>query len=223
MDKLKDALEEVTVHSKEVVGTLKVLMPDSPELSRAVVSFCHQHPSLSLCCDTSLVPKEDLLDGFDVVLTFQRGLLDNRNWIAKEIKRWPSSIVASPDLLKIHPKPFRTTDLKYLPCISSFTALNGTPWVFKTPQGEIITQRVQSSFRVNSGQLAKSGAVAGLGFAILPTDFCQNEIENGELEIIKLEHEPEDLVLYAFYPSRKHIAKKIPAFIEHLKSESKNK
>nr|MBF4317455.1 LysR family transcriptional regulator [Vibrio anguillarum] len=40
--------------------------------------------------------------------------------------------------------------------------------------------------------------------------------EVGSLEIIKMEYAPEDLVLYVFYASRKHLAKKVSMFIEHL-------
>jgi len=221
LDKLNEALEEVTQHSREVMGQLSVLMPDSPELAKAVVSFCTQHPSISLCCDTSISPKEDLLDGFDVILSFHRGKLEDNSWVAKEIKRWSSVVVASPELLQASLKPFHITDLKHVPCINSFTALNGTPWVFKNDIGEPITQRVQSAFKVNSGQLAKAGALAGLGFAILPTEFCRNELAAGELEIIELEYQPEDLVLYAFYASRKHRAKKIPTFIKHLQNQER--
>lgn len=220
LDKLNDALEEVTQHSRQIMGQLNVLMPDSPELAQAVVSFCAQHPSISLCCDTNISPKEDFVDGFDVILSFHRGRLQDNNWIAKEIKRWPSTVVASPQLLQNSPRPFQITDLKHLPCITSFTALNGTPWVFKNQSGEPITQRVQSTFKVNSGQLAKSGAIAGLGFAILPTEFCQDEINAGVLESIQLEYQPEDLVLYAFYASRKHVAKKVPIFISHLQQHA---
>ncbi|OBT31797.1 LysR family transcriptional regulator [Vibrio splendidus] len=216
LDKLNDALEEVTQHSREVMGQLNVLMPDSPELAQAVVSFCAEHPSISLCCDTSISPKEDFVDGFDIILSFHRGKLEDNNWIAKEIKRWPSVVVASPKLLQTTSKPFQITDLKHVPCINSFTALNGTPWVFKNGTGELTTQRVKSAFKVNSGQIAKAGALAGLGFAILPVELCRDEIKTGALEIIELEYQPEDLVLYAFYASRKHIAKKVPAFIEHL-------
>lgn len=220
LDKLNDALEEVTQHSREVIGQLNVLMPDSPDLAEAVVSFCTQYPFISLCCDTSISPKEDPLDGFDVILSFHRGKLEDNNWIAKEIKRWPSVVVASPKLLHTSSKPFKITDLKHVPCISSFTALNGTPWVFKNETGQVITQRVKSTFKVNSGQLAKAGALAGLGFAILPAEFCRDEIDTGSLEVIELEYKPEDLVLYAFYASRKHIAKKVPMFIEHLKHQA---
>ncbi|MBW3694890.1 LysR family transcriptional regulator [Vibrio sp. T187] len=220
LDKLNDALTEVTQHSHQVMGQLNILMPNSPELAQAVVSFCAQYPAISLCCDTSINPKEDLLDGFDVILSFHRGKLDDNNWIAKEIKRWSSVVVASPKLLQTTSKPFQITDLKHVPCINSFTALNGTPWVFKNKTGELITQRVQSAFKVNSGQLAKAGALAGLGFAILPAELCREEIEIGKLEVIELEYQPEDLVLYAFYASRKHIAKKVPAFIEHLQNQA---
>lgn len=220
LDKLNDALEEVTQHSHEVMGQLKVLMPDSPALAQAVVSFCIQHPSVSLCCDTSISPKEDLLDGFDIVLSFHRGRLEDNSWVAKEIKRWPSAVLASPKILPLFPRPFQITDLKHVPCINSFTALNGTPWIFKNTKGELITQKVQSSFKVNSGNLAKTGAISGLGFAILPIEFCQAEIGSGTLEVVEMEYRPDDLVLYAFYSSRKHLAKKIPMFIRHLKNQA---
>lgn len=216
LDKLNDALEEVTLHSHEVMGQLRVLMPDAPTLAQAVVSFCTQHPSISLCCDMSLSPKEDLFDRFDIILSFHRGRLEDTNWVAKKVKCWPSAVVASPKLLQTTRRPFQIADLKHVPCISSFTALNGTPWVFKNAKGELTTQKVKSSFKVNSGHLAKLGALAGLGFAILPTESCRNEIEVGSLEIIKMEYAPEDLVLYVFYASRKHLAKKVSMFIEHL-------
>lgn len=220
LNKLNDALEEVTQHSDEVMGQLRVLMPDSPILAQAVVGFCSQYPSVSLCCDTSISPKEDLLDGFDIILSFHRGKLVDSNWVAKEIKRWPSAVVGSPHLLKLYPTPFQVTDLQHIPCISSFTALNGTPWVFKNDRGELTTQKVQSSFKVNSGHLAKLGVIAGLGLAILPTESCRDEINSGSLKEVKLEYEPEDLVLHAFYASRKHLAKKIPMFIEHIQNQA---
>lgn len=216
LGKLNDALEDVTRHSNKVMGQLKVLMPDSPQLAQAVVSFCIQHPSISLCCDTSLSPKEDLLDGFDLILSFHRGKLPDSNWVAREIRRWPSVVVASPKLIQTCACPYQITDLSHVPCISSLTSLNGTPWIFKNSNGELIIQKVQSAFKVNSGCLAKSGALAGLGFAILPVESCFDEINAGYLEVVELEYEPEDLVLYAFYASRKHVTKKISMFIQHL-------
>ncbi|MCG9553132.1 LysR family transcriptional regulator [Vibrio sp. Isolate31] len=220
LSKLNDALEEVTQHSHEVQGQLKVLMPDSPALAEAVVSFCQQHPSISLCCDTSINPKDDPLDGFDIVISFHRGKLADYNWVAKEIARWSSVVVASPTWLDRHPTPCHITDLSRVSCITSYTALNGSPWVFQNATGELITQKVHSTFKVNSGHLAKTGALAGLGVALLPVEACLQELDAGTLIQLNMEYSPADLVLYAFYASRKHLAKKIPMFINHIQNQA---
>ncbi|MCR9983214.1 LysR family transcriptional regulator [Vibrio diabolicus] len=221
LEQLNNALETVTRHSHTVTGELRILMPDTPVLAKAVVTFCTQYPSISLSCDTTLNPKDDVIDSFDVILSFHRGTLSDSNWVAREIKRWPSAILAAPQLLNKYASPYKITDLSHVPCITTLTAVNGAPWVFKNPDGGHITQTVQSSFKVNSGHLAKSGALSGLGYAILPIESCKGEIESGKLEVIPLEYEPEDLVLYAFYSSRKYLAKKISMFVEHLKQHAK--
>jgi len=221
LEQLNNALETVTRHSHTVTGELRILMPDTPVLAKAVVTFCTQYPSISLSCDTTLNPKDEVIDSFDVILSFHRGTLSDSNWVAREIKRWPSVILAAPQLLNKCGRPYKITDLNHVPCITTLTAVNGAPWVFKNPDGGHITQTLQSSFKVNSGHLAKSGALSGLGYAILPIESCKDEIESGKLEVIPLEYEPEDLVLYAFYSSRKHLAKKISMFVEHLKQHAK--
>ncbi|MGY5738221.1 LysR family transcriptional regulator [Vibrio antiquarius] len=221
LEQLNNALETVTRHSHTVTGELRILMPDTPVLAKAVVTFCTQYPSISLSCDTTLNPKDEIIDSFDVILSFHRGTLSDSNCVAREIKRWPSAILAAPQLLNKCGRPYKITDLNHVPCITTLTAVNGAPWVFKNPDGGHITQTVQSSFKVNSGHLAKSGALSGLGYAILPIESCKDEIESGKLEVIPLEYEPEDLVLYAFYSSRKHLAKKISMFVEHLKQHAK--
>lgn len=213
---LNDALEAVNQHAQTVAGSLRILMPDIPVLAKAVVDFCVEHPAISLSCETSLSPKEGLLDGFDLILSYQRGKLTDSGWVAKEIVRLRSIVVAAPVLIRQHGRPDKLADLSHLPCITSLTALNGTPWVFRHSNGQLLTQHVKSSFKVNSGNMAKFGALAGLGFAILPEESCTNEINAGTLQHIVLDAEPEPLALYAFYAGRKHLAKKITIFIEHL-------
>lgn len=213
---LNDALEEVNQQAQTVAGSLRILMPDIPVLAKSVVDFCVEHPAISLSCETSLSPKESLLDGFDLILSYHRGKITDSGWVAKEIVRLRSIVVAAPDVIRQHSRPDKVADLNHLPCISSLTALNGTPWVFRHSNGQQLTQSVKSSFKVNSGNMAKFGALAGLGFAILPEESCVDEINAGTLQLIELDAEPEPLVLYAFYAGRKHLAKKITIFIEHL-------
>mgnify|MGYP001942485149 CR=1 FL=1 len=86
------------------------------------------------------------------------------------------------------------------------------PWRFKKKQNI----QVQSSYKVNSGHIAKAGALKGLGFAILPTHVCQENINDGSLIKIDLNCEPEDLVLYALYSGRKYPLEKVKVLFEHL-------
>ncbi|RRS09660.1 LysR family transcriptional regulator [Pseudoalteromonas sp. J010] len=218
LESLSDAMQEVTRHASTPTGHLRILMPDIPILGRAIVTFCSAYPSVSNSCDTSLSPRESLLDGFDLVLYFHRGNLEDSNWVVRALARLPSVVVAAPNLLKKHVPPFTLSDMQGLPCISTLSALNGTPWIFKLEDGQLKTLHVNSSFRVNSGSVAKLAALEGLGFAILPVEACRSEIEKGELIPINLEHPPEDLVLYALYAGRKHLAKKITAFLQHLQA-----
>ncbi|PWI33825.1 LysR family transcriptional regulator [Vibrio albus] len=215
---LNEALEVVSQNAQTIEGHLKILVPDIPVISDAIVSFCTRHPSVSLSCETSLGQKEELLDGFDLILRFSRGKLGDSGWVAQELFRLPSVVVASGGFLKKHGRPYRLDELSQIPCISTQTALNAEPWVFKSSQYPIFHQSVKSAYKVDSGHMARSAAIAGLGLAILPLDSCRKALETGQLEIVELEAEPEDLVLQAFYAGRKHLPRRVWCFIEHLKT-----
>ncbi|MFY8325312.1 LysR family transcriptional regulator [Pseudoalteromonas sp. ZZD1] len=212
---MDDSLEELSLHGESLAGHLKIIMPDLPFLAEISAEFCSIHPQIQLSCDTQLNPSEGLLEGFDLVLRFGRGPLDNSGWIAKELLRWPSCIVGAPQLISNGPVPHSLDELAKVPCITSLSVLQGMPWRFKQQQAA----HVKSNFKVNSGNMAKAAALKGLGYAILPTHACQEHIENGSLINIKLDHEPEDLVLYAFYAGRKYPLEKVKVFLEFLKSK----
>ncbi len=168
---MNDTLEEVSLYGNSLAGHLKIILPDLPFMAEIIADFCLEYPRIQLSCDTQLNPKEGLLDGFDLVLSFGRGRLEDSGWVAKEILRWPSSVVAAPELLKKHPLPRSLDDLsKVPPCITTLSVLQGMPWRFKKKQ----TIQVQSSYKVNSGNIAKAGALKGLGFAILPHTCMSN-------------------------------------------------
>ena len=66
--------------------------------------------------------------------------------------------------------------------------------------------------------MAKTAAVAGVGFAILAEQVCKKEIEAAELKVVQLDIEPLDLELYAYYSNRTLVPPKIKAFLEHLET-----
>lgn len=120
---MNDALEEASLHGDSLSGHLKIIMPDLPFLAEITANFCLQHPQIQLSCDTQLNPSEGLLEGFDLVLRFSRGPLEDSGWVAKEIQRWSSCVVAAPQLLKHHRLPGSLDELSKAPCITSLHAL----------------------------------------------------------------------------------------------------
>lgn len=205
-------LERVSLFGDSLSGHLRIITPDLPFMADILADFCLKHPKIQLSCDTQLAPTEGLLDGFDLILRFGRGPLEDSSWVAKEILRWQSCIVVAPKLLERHPPPQSIHDLSKIPCITSLSVLQGMPWRFKQNQ----TVAVQSSYKVNSGQMAKAAALKGLGFAILPLHACELEINNGFLVKIDCLVEPEDLVLHAMYSGGRYSQIKVKAFLEHL-------
>lgn len=212
---LDNALDKVKQQPNQISGHLKILMPDSPVLASAIVSFCQQYPKLSISCETTLSPKQEQLADFDLILSFNRGEIPEKRWVAKEIMRWQSCVVASPKLLEKVPLPTQYKQLSQLPCITTLTAASGVPWVFKSNAGQVKI-KVESNFKVNSGSMAKQGALAGLGFAILPLDSCRQEIEQQHLAVVPLDRQPADLVLYAFHAEHPFVARKVTLLVNHL-------
>ncbi|EKF74542.1 LysR family transcriptional regulator [Alcanivorax hongdengensis A-11-3] len=209
---MDSALQDTALQGDTLNGHLKIIMPDLPFLADIVADFCLHHPRIQLSADTQLNPVEGILEGFDLVLRFGRGQLEDSGWVAREILRWPSCVVAAPSLLAQHPPPRSLGELGKVPCITSLSVLQGMPWRFEKGQ----TLPVHSHYKVNSGHMAKAAALKGLGFAILPQHACQAELDNGDLVQIDPGLKPEDLVLYAFYSGRKYPLEKVKVFLEHL-------
>ncbi|WP_102796447.1 LysR family transcriptional regulator [Bowmanella denitrificans] len=220
LDSMDSALLEMSAAGKTVAGHLKVLMPDLPLLGKWLAEFCCQYPLLSLSCDTNLAPTQGLEDGVDLLLQYGRGPLQSSGWVAKEIARWPSIVVGAPQLCQRYSAQLSLNQLKFLPCITSLSALNGTPWVFKQNDSQAVTVPVYSTYRINSAHLAKEAALAGLGFVILPELSCQTELQQGLLQRVVLEKVPEDLVLYAIFNGRDKTPRKVTALLDFLMQKS---
>lgn len=212
---LDDQLEAISDQSDKVSGHLRILMPDLPFIAQQIASFCALYPKLKLSCETGLVPHQGLLDGFDLVMQFGRGELMDSDWVAKELIRWPSVIVASPEFVERHHSHLSFQNLPALPCITTLSALQGSPWIFKDSRHSTKVH-VTSQYRANSANMAKEAAIAGLGMAILAEPSCQKEIHQGTLVAIELEKTPEDLVLYAYSGKLKYSPQKVTALLDHF-------
>lgn len=212
------ALDAMQTEQHELQGVLQVVLPTEigPRLlGPAVLDFVQQHPSLEVQCMTSLqgTPFQQY---FDVAVWVGRGMLADSPYVVRKLGQLHSKVVAAPALLARTGCPRLLADLASTPCITTSEALEGTPWTFTLTSGRLESPAIQRCFRVDSGQLAKEAALAGVGFALLMEQDCAAHIEAGELVEVELDAEPAPLDVYVAYAHRQLVPRKVRVFVEHM-------
>lgn len=187
-------------------------------LAPVLARFAALHPDLQIRCDTKLTPADIISDDIDLLLTYQRGEMADSSYHSRLIQSWSCVVVAAPSLLARTGIPVSSAELPRLPCISSLSALNGQPWIFRKPDGGWLTVRINSRYQVNGAALAAAAAVEGLGFAILTTHLCQQAFRDGTLQAVRLNEEPAPIELRAVYVSRREVSPVVDKFLHFLES-----
>lgn len=200
-------------------GRLKLSLPSDfgPRVLGAVVArFCAAHPLIELECTTRFDTPKVLDEGLDLAIVFQRGLAGERAIFARKLASLASCVVATPALLRRAGTPATVAALASMPCISTSAALEGQPWSFVGEAGRLQRVPVASRHRVDSGELAKLAALAGIGFAILTRSGCRQELEDGSLVEVPLELPAAPLDVVALYPSRLRQARKVKLLLARV-------
>jgi DNA-binding transcriptional LysR family regulator len=111
--------------------------------------------------------------------------------------------------------PEHPDDLRQLPCIVDVNLQGQSNWRF-THDGKTISVPVSGPVRVNSPLAARTAAVMGLGFVMLPSYLADPVVGSGELVPVLEKYLPTGQTLQAVYPHRRHLAGKVRALIDHL-------
>ncbi|WP_139158993.1 LysR family transcriptional regulator [Vibrio sonorensis] len=197
---LNQHLNEVCQAPSMLQGTIRLSSPDIPMIGDVLTDFALKHTNIQLLCEHSTSLEHAIMNEPDVVISFERGPLDGKDWVSKPLCEWESSVLASPNCLTRLGTPNTLDKLKQLPCISSYKAFGGNPWVFRqTGSTEYQSLKVNSIFNADGGFIAKAAAVKGIGFVALPTIFCREEIQKGELIELALDEPLAPLTLYVHF------------------------
>lgn len=197
-------------------GLLRVSAPRNfgeQTLAPVLFDFLTGHPDVTL--DLRLEDRfVDLVEeGIDVALRISA--MPDSALIARKIAEMRIVIVASPALLKRVGTPTIPEALRTLPCIIDTNFAGQANWRF-VEAGRTVPVHVAGPVRVNSPLAARQAAVAGLGFALLPSYLSDPEVAAGRLVAVLEGAMPEAPTLQAVYPHRRHLAGKVRALIDHL-------
>lgn len=216
LQRIDDLADSVRDTHKEPRGLLRVSAPRSfgdAELGQAIMDFLVEQPQITvdLRLDDRFV---DLVEeGFDVAIRITE--LADSSLIARRLADFRSVLTASPAFLADRPRPGHPNDLAGAPGIIDTNYRGRHNWVFQK-DGERITVAMQPRVEVNSPEVARAAALAGLGYARLPWFTAREALADGRLVGLLEDWEPRSSAIYAVYPHRRHLSGKVRVFVDYM-------
>jgi DNA-binding transcriptional LysR family regulator len=176
-----------------------------------IVRFMRDNPSVKV----DLIMTDDLVDivkeGVDLAVRIAN--LSDSSLTARRLADSPRLLLAAPEYLARYGIPRNLEDLAKHDCLP----ISGTThWSFKAG-GQVRQMRVDGRFTANSIEGLLQASLCGLGIANLSSWYVQEEVRKGSLQQIELEDAtPEELGVWALYPTKRHLPPKTKLFIDAL-------
>jgi|SRR5579862_1284272 len=229
LSRAKPAFEELVAASvvarefgQRPAGRLRLTVPRAVIpilLEPLIASFCQAYPEVEL----EVAASEELVDlaaeGFDAGIRL--GQFIAADMIAVRLTPpFPLVVVGSPDYLRRRKRPERIDDLARHACIRMRRS-NGSiaPWTF-LKGNKSVDAIVSGPFIANDYPTMLGAAVEGLGLAQVPKPIAAGLVTAGKLVRVLELFAPMAPGVFLYYPSRRQVAPKLRAFIDHIKSRS---
>ena len=208
-------VDNVTGEQTKPRGLLRISAPvtfGEMILSPLLPKFLALYPDLNIELVLTNSAIDMLEEGIDVRLRL--GGVDDSNMIARHLKTFPLILCASSAYIQQQGLPKTPQQIANHKCIIDSNFRIGKQWPFISPQGQANTVDVQSTISVNSPLAVREVAIAGGGIAMTPEFIVEDAINDGRLISILPEYTTLEFGLYAIYPHRKYVAKKVRCFID---------
>ncbi|GFM31607.1 LysR family transcriptional regulator [Novosphingobium sp. PY1] len=212
---IEEAVAELDASSGKLAGPLRISAPVGfgvLHLGPAIARFLQENPGIemSLELDDSFV--DAATSGFDAVL--RHGAVGDGRLIARRLATSRRLLVASPEYLATHGAPNSLADLERHRGV--LYANRTGDWRFAVGSGWSVV-RPRAVLRVNNGLVMRDAALAGLGLALLPSFFVNEDVHKGHLEEVDIGWPAEGAELFLTYPRDHGAAAKIRALGESLR------
>jgi len=198
-------------------GTLRVttsLAFATHQLAPVLSEFLARHPLVQV----ELLPTDRVIDiveeGIDVAVRI--GRLADTSFMVRKVGEDKRLICAAPSYLARHGTPQRPEDLARHNCIVSRDHPYLNRWSF-TVDGRLVDIDVRGRVAVTEGEAQMQLALQGIGIVRLTRLTLAHAIRDGKLvPLLSTFSADEPVGIHAVYPHRRHLAPKVPAFVNFL-------
>ncbi|MCF8532503.1 MAG: LysR family transcriptional regulator [Reyranella sp.] len=184
------------------------------QLAPVISEFLARYPLIQI----ELVPTDRVVDmvedGIDIAIRI--GRLADTSFMARKIGEDKRLICAAPSYLARHGTPRRPEDLARHNCIVSRERAYLNRWQFRL-DGAVREIEVTGRLSVNEGEMQMQLALQGIGIVRLTRLTMAQAIRDGTLvPLLEGYSADEPVPIHAVYPHRRHLAPKVPAFVNFL-------
>ncbi len=190
-------------------GLLRVSIA-GPHFAELFTRYMQDFPNVELELRSTTHQVDMVADGIDVAVRI--GEIKDANLIARKISSDRLVVVAAPQFLAEHGAPRNVADLKKLDCITGF-ADGWTPaksWPLMN--GKSIN--VRGRLTANELVLIHAAAKDGLGCALLPSAFLEQDLKAGRLVTVLADEDGKEIPVHLVYVDREYIEPKVRVFID---------
>jgi DNA-binding transcriptional LysR family regulator len=220
LDEYHSMLDDVAGEQSQPRGILRISTPvtfGEMELSPRLPGFLQEHPDLNV--DLQLTDRmiDMLEEGIDVVVRI--GSVDDSNLVARHIKTYPLILCASPEYLKKNGTPRSPRQLPDHHCIIDSNFRIARQWPLVKTDGTMQTVEVQSRVAVNSPRAVREITIAGGGIGLIPRFIIEDALQEGLVKQVLPKYTTLEFGMYAIYPHRRYLSRKVRCFIDFLVRE----
>lgn len=216
LDGLDEAESELSAHTGEAIGQLRINVPVTfglLHLAPLWPRFMATQPKVTL--EVTLADRVvDLVDeGYDLAVRIAR--LPSSSLVSRQLASTRMVLCASPEYLRRHGEPTHPTDIAEHSVIAYTLLATGDHWEFEGPDGTVVV-KVQPRMRTNSGDTCCAAAIGHQGLVLQPSFLVGTHLASGDLVEVLSAYRSNELGIYALYPSRKHLTPKVRVVIDFL-------
>ena len=197
-------------------GLLRITLPvtfGAVHAAPVLAEFMARYPDVQLQADFSDRHVNLLEDGYDMAVRIAR--MSDSSLVARKLAQSRVVVCAAPSYLEKYGTPLHPDDLRRHVCLGYAYSATPEEWPFQV-NGRLHKVRVAGQICLNNGDAMRGMAVAGAGVIVSPTFIVGADLQAGRLTTILDDFMPDQLTVYAVYPSRRHLTPKVRALIDLL-------
>lgn len=212
--KISAAHQDLKATSETPRGLLRITTAGAfaeEVIAPLAAKLAKQYPALTIEISFNERIVDLVAENFD--LGIRVGQLEDSTLIAKRISTRREHLCATPEYLAARGIPKTPADLRDHNCLKGASQ----EWWFSHKDGQN-SQAVKGNFISNNARALLKATLAGVGICRLPTIYVKPYLERGELVPLLESYVPQEIPIWAIYPSKKNQSYNARLFLQELSS-----